>query len=131
VCIILVGNSFTVLWIAGLPTVLIFKNPIKFYGCSFNTCLVNFKYLQNERKHSACYIYHYKLKSSQPCLFGRELLVKWGYYLELKGEADRLLEVTRSRFPTQEVTSQSELGKEMTVYGLAGIPNHEIYAIII
>jgi hypothetical protein len=40
--------------------------------------------------------------------------MKWGYYLELKSEADQLVEVTRSRFPAREevTTSRSQIGED-------------------
>jgi hypothetical protein len=40
--------------------------------------------------------------------------MKWGYYLELKSEADQLVEVTRSRFPAREevTASRSQIGED-------------------
>jgi hypothetical protein len=61
------------------------------------------------------YILNIKTALADLLFVVREVLVKWGYYLELKGEADRLLEVTRSRFPGLEVISTSQLGMEITV----------------
>jgi hypothetical protein len=41
----------------------------------------------------------------------RELLLKWGYYLELKAEADRLVEAAASRFPGQHLADLPHLGR--------------------
>jgi hypothetical protein len=55
-----------------------------------------------------------RISEYRKILLCRSVLMKWGYYLELKSEADQLVEVTRSRFPAREevAASRSHIGED-------------------
>jgi hypothetical protein len=54
------------------------------------------------------------------------VLLKWGYYLELKAEADRLVEAAASRFPELHLADLPHLGRR----GLYIINNNYFFELV-